>query len=113
MVYAAEPPYEVIETSALSTAELDRIKNYARFWELIVNRELFDENDEKPRLLIDEQPLFERFLQLSDKLLIHFGRNWGIDKTELKKIVTEALNHFELNGFYYNIDKNIICDRIL
>jgi radical SAM superfamily enzyme YgiQ (UPF0313 family) len=83
-----EPPYEVLETAALSATELDRIKNFARFWELIVNRGAFQ--DMGPCLFPKGQPVFRSFLELSDKLLARFGRNWGIDRkdlyTELRKI---------------------------
>ncbi|MDR2759935.1 MAG: radical SAM protein, partial [Spirochaetaceae bacterium] len=41
MVYAPDPPYEVLSTAALPGPDLDRIKNLARFWELIVNRGAF------------------------------------------------------------------------
>ena len=81
MRYSAEPPYEVIETGAMSAAELGRIKNFARFWEVIVNRNPFPELI--PRLLPPGEPAFDRFMELSDRLLEHFGRNWGIDRAEL------------------------------
>ena len=81
MRYSPEPPYEVVETGALSQAELGRIKNYARFWELIVNRNSYPE--QIARLLPPGEPVFERFMALSDKLLEHFGKNWGIDRREL------------------------------
>jgi radical SAM superfamily enzyme YgiQ (UPF0313 family) len=81
MKYSAAPPYEVIETGALSAIELDKIKNFARFWELIVNRAPF------PALLPAGEPVFDRFMDLSDKLLKHFGRNWGIDREELKSFL--------------------------
>ncbi|MCL2879613.1 MAG: DUF4080 domain-containing protein, partial [Treponema sp.] len=74
MRYNTSPPYEVLETAALSAHELDRIKNFARFWELIVNRGLAQ---------FDKAPVFARFMDLSDALLARFGRNWGIDKNEL------------------------------
>jgi hypothetical protein len=76
-----EPPYEVLETSALPATELDRIKNFARFWELIVNRGAF--RDLGPGLFPRGQPVFRSFLGLSDRLLARFGRNWGIDRREL------------------------------
>jgi len=75
MKYSAAPPYEVIETGALSTAELDKIKNFARFWELIVNRAPFPALI--PALLPMGKPVFDRFMELSDKLLEHFGKNMG------------------------------------
>ncbi|MDR2575721.1 MAG: radical SAM protein [Treponema sp.] len=68
------PPYELIETSDIPAYSLDRIKNFARFWELLVNRGLLD---------IGPSPVFDRFMALSDSLLTRFGRNWGIDKNEL------------------------------
>ena len=68
------PPYELIKTSDIPAYSLDRIKNFARFWELIVNRGLLD---------IGPSPVFDRFLMLSDSLLARFGRNWGIAKDDL------------------------------
>jgi len=74
MVFNPLPPYEVIETAALPAPDLDRIKNFARFWELIVNRRLLD---------IGPAPVFDRFMELSDALLARFGRNWAIPKDDL------------------------------
>ena len=90
MKYSAVPPYEVIETGALSATEMDRIKNFARFWELIVNRASFPALI--PVLLAAGKPAFDRFMDISDKLLEHFGRNWGIDREELKSFLCQTLN---------------------
>ena len=89
MRYSPEPPYEVIETGALPKTELDSIKNFARFWELIVNRNPFP--DLMKRLLPPEGSAFDSFMQLSDRLLGRFGRNWGIDRKELKAWLEGAL----------------------
>ncbi|MDR3170511.1 MAG: DUF4080 domain-containing protein [Treponema sp.] len=83
MRYALDPPYEVLETAALSVQNLDRIKNFARFWELIVNRRAFA--DLGPGLFPEGEAIFSRFMALSDWLLLRFGRNWGIDQKELRK----------------------------
>ena len=85
MRYAALPPYEVIETGALHSGELDKIKNFARFWELIVNRNPFP--DVSGRILPRGKPVFDGFLELSGKLYAIFGRNWGIDRKELRTSV--------------------------
>ncbi|MDR2501358.1 MAG: DUF4080 domain-containing protein [Treponema sp.] len=82
MRYAAAPPYEVLETAALPAADLDRIKNFARFWELIMNRGHFP--DLAARLISPEQGAFHPFMALSDWLLRCFGRNWGIPRQELR-----------------------------
>jgi radical SAM superfamily enzyme YgiQ (UPF0313 family) len=88
MVYAPDPPYEVQETAALPRQDLDRIKNFARFWELIVNRGAFE--DLIPALLPPGEPVFRRFLALSGRLLNRFGRNWGIDRRDLRAALEEA-----------------------
>jgi radical SAM superfamily enzyme YgiQ (UPF0313 family) len=79
MRYNNLPPYEILETSAMSARDLARIKNFARFWELIINRGLVN--------FAEEKQVFEKFLTLSDSLFAHFGRNWGIDKNELLEFI--------------------------
>jgi hypothetical protein len=83
MRYSLQPPYEVLETSAMSAADIERIKNFARFWELIVNRRLVNNQA--------NQPVFDDFMALSDALFAHFGRNWGIDKSELMETIVKYL----------------------
>jgi hypothetical protein len=85
MVYNPKPPYEVLETADLPLQEMDRIKNFARFWELIVNRGAFE--DLVQIFLPDKNPAFSRFLTLSDHLLGHFGRNWGLPRQELREAI--------------------------
>ena len=76
MAHNPAPPYEVTETAAIPARDLDRVKNFARFWELIVNRGLAD---------VGPSPVFDRFMALSDSLLARFGRNWGIPKDDLRE----------------------------
>jgi len=78
MTFNPLPPYELIESAAIPASGMDRIKNFARFWELIVNRGLLD---------IGPAPVFDRFMALSDSLLARFGRNWGIAKDELQEAI--------------------------
>jgi len=80
MRYNPLPPYEIMETTALAQGDLERIKNFARFWELLVNRGLVQPQAD---LLCDKKSIFTAFMELSDSLYAHFGRNWGIDKSEL------------------------------
>jgi hypothetical protein len=81
MHYNPLPPYEVTETAAIPAGDLNRIKNFARFWELIVNRGLWNSS-----IML---PVFDRFMGMSDSLLTRFGRNWGIDKHELQEAIYE------------------------
>jgi radical SAM superfamily enzyme YgiQ (UPF0313 family) len=75
--FSKEPPYETLETSALPAYDLDRIKNFARFWELTINRGIGIDT-------INSGSIFSHFMRISDQLLVHFKRNWGIDKKELQ-----------------------------
>jgi radical SAM superfamily enzyme YgiQ (UPF0313 family) len=77
MRYNPMPPYEILETDAMTAKDIARITNFAHYWEIIVNRGLFS--------FPGNEPIFARFMKLSDSLLKHFGRNWGIDKYELIK----------------------------
>jgi hypothetical protein len=81
MRYAPDPPYEVLETAALPQGDLERLKNFARFWELIMNRGHFPET---APLFPPGAPVFDFFMALSGKLLARFGRNWGIDRRDLQ-----------------------------
>ena len=83
MHYNPLPPYEVTETAAIPASGIKRLKNFARFWELVVNRNL---------IAINGSPVFDRFMELSDSLAERFGRNWGIDRKDLQ----EALNSHSL-----------------
>ena len=75
MRYNPLPPYEIEKTSSVSEEDMRRIKNFARFWEIIVNRQLAD---------VGNGDIFWKFMTFSDELLARFGRNWGIDKEELR-----------------------------
>jgi radical SAM superfamily enzyme YgiQ (UPF0313 family) len=88
MRYAPEPPYEVISTGAMTGPGIARLRNFARFWELIANRGGFPEFMEAFRAAGSEGA-FARFLGLSEALLARFGRNWGIDRAELRAALAE------------------------
>jgi radical SAM superfamily enzyme YgiQ (UPF0313 family) len=84
MCYNPMPPYEILETSAMNAKELERLRNFARFWEIIVNRydiDLFSANS------FFASGIYENFMALSDSLFTKFGRNWGINKEELLKTI--------------------------
>ncbi|GHV93857.1 hypothetical protein AGMMS50293_01770 [Spirochaetia bacterium] len=83
MRYNPAPPYEVLETAAMSAAVLERVKNFARFWGLIMNSGLLENLEFETKFAESGVSTFERFMALSDSLLARFGRNWGIDKHEL------------------------------
>ena len=38
MVYSEQPPYDVLQTSAMPFATVQRMKRFARYWDLVANR---------------------------------------------------------------------------
>lgn len=92
MRYSETAPYEVLETNAVPRAEMDRIKNAARFWELLVNREHFPE--QIARLLPDDLggTVFWRFIACADWLLARFRKNWGLDRAQVRAALEEYLD---------------------
>jgi radical SAM superfamily enzyme YgiQ (UPF0313 family) len=87
--YDNSAPYEVTATGFLPKADMDAVKNFARFWERIVNRRPFPEL--LPVAAPPGEPVFERFMELSRRLFNHFGRNWAIPKSELREAVEKSL----------------------
>lgn len=72
MVYAPHPPYEILATRDISFADLQRLRRFARYWDLVANSGHFTgtlrlmwQNAESP---------FARFLRFSDWLHARLGR---------------------------------------
>ncbi len=75
MVYAATPPYEILQSSTLSFETLARLKRFARSWDLVANRGNFQESC--PLLWSGGSP-FAGFLRFSDWLFEKVGHFTGI-----------------------------------
>ncbi len=92
MRYSPDPPYEVLSTSTIDLEEMNRLKRFARFWELIANRGRFKDEMELIASLPTPGPsgqgsMARRFLSLSETLGETFGRDWGIPLDELRAAV--------------------------
>ena len=87
MVYAVEPPYEILENKRIDRETMDRLKRFARYWELIANRGNFVES---LPLILGDSP-FARFMSLSEWLYGKAGRDYGIPLRELAGLVFRYL----------------------
>jgi radical SAM superfamily enzyme YgiQ (UPF0313 family) len=76
MVYADHPPYEILRTKLVDFATMQRMRRFARFWDLVGNSGNF------PRTLAalwdQEAPPFQCFLALSDWIHATLGRTSAI-----------------------------------
>lgn len=88
MVYAPEPPYEVLSTSVLSFGELQRLQRFARYWDLAANSGRF------PRLLtclLEGGSAFGRFMAFSDWLHATLSVTSGISPRRLGQALARFL----------------------
>jgi radical SAM superfamily enzyme YgiQ (UPF0313 family) len=88
MVYAPQPPYEILGNRLLDFTTLQRLRRLARFWDLLANSGRFAET--APRIWHGGSP-FAGFLRLSDWLHQRIGRRHGIALDRLAELVFEFL----------------------
>ena len=88
MVYASEPPYEILSTRCLTFAELQQLRRFARAWDLVVNSGHFVST--APRLWAAGTP-FARFLAFSEWLHAKAGALHGIALHRLSELLIEYL----------------------
>ncbi|HEX8325464.1 MAG TPA: DUF4080 domain-containing protein [Tepidisphaeraceae bacterium] len=91
MVYSPHAPYEILQTNHVSFDDLQRMRRFSRYWDLVANSGKFVKTT---ALLLDAPSPFERFLAFSDWLYVQTGqRTHGIalhDLTErLRTYATE------------------------
>lgn len=88
MVYCSYPPYEILRNRLIDAPTMQRLRRFARFWDLVANSGNFVESTS--RLWLQGQP-FERFLAFSDWLHVASGRTSGISLKRLAEYVFEWL----------------------
>lgn len=84
MVYSAHPPYEILRNDLIDFPTMQRLRRFARFWDLIGNSGNFVET--APLLWGKESP-FEAFLKLSDWLYEQIGRQHSIALANLAELL--------------------------
>lgn len=87
LVFEPHPPYAIVATSCLDFATLQRLKRFARYWDLIANSGRFVHS--LPLILADAP--FARFMQLSDWLWQHSGSTHRIALERLAALVQQWL----------------------
>ncbi|MEI6871034.1 MAG: radical SAM protein [Verrucomicrobiota bacterium] len=90
MVYSPHPPYEILQNRLMSFETLQRLRRFARFWDLLANSGRFA--DTLPLLWKDNASPFERFLGLSDWLWETAGRQHSIALVSLAEYLYRYLS---------------------
>jgi hypothetical protein len=88
MVYSPHPPYEILQNRLIDFAAIQRLRRFARYWDLLGNSGNF--RTALPMLWRDGSP-FWRFMDLADRLYQHMGRNHGIALQDLAEFLFNHL----------------------
>jgi radical SAM superfamily enzyme YgiQ (UPF0313 family) len=114
MVYNAHPPYEMLQNKLIDFAGMQRMRRFARYWDMVANSGNFVETT--PLLWTPNEPRtidppsrqavaasaevsspFTAFLRFSDWLFVQAGRQHSIALVHLAKLLfeylTEQLRH--------------------
>jgi hypothetical protein len=86
MRFSKNPPYEVLESDAMSPADIDSVQRFASHWERVINRDHFPET---ATLLLQGDDIWQSFDTFSQSLELEHGRH-GIGFVEIAR----RLYHF-------------------
>jgi len=89
MAYSPRPPYEILQNRLLDFATMQRLRRFARYWDLVANSGNFRETT--PLLWSQQGSAFTAFLELSDWLYARVGRHHAIALTHLAELLLEFL----------------------
>ena len=94
MVYSPYPPYELRENKLLDFFMMQRLRRFARYWDLIANSGVFGET---ARLICGGPDPFCDFLNLSDWLYARTRQTHAISRSNLRELLraylTEVIKH--------------------
>ncbi len=89
MVYGPQPPYEILQNRLLDFATMQRLRRFARLWDLVANSGNFVETT--PLLWHGGQTPFHAFLRWSEWLFARVGRTDAIALARLVEWLFEYL----------------------
>jgi len=88
MIYSPAAPYEILQTRLIDYATMQRLRRFARYWDLVANSGNFVEST---KLIWGRRSPFERFLAFSDWLYAASGRTNGIALKRLAELLFRYL----------------------
>jgi radical SAM superfamily enzyme YgiQ (UPF0313 family) len=89
MIYNPHPPYEILQNRLIDFATMQRLRRFAKYWDLIGNSGNFVETTHL--LWIGNRSPFKQFLQLSDWLYLRTRRTDSIALMRLMELLFEFL----------------------
>jgi hypothetical protein len=89
MVYSAHPPYEILRNKLIDFPTMQRLRRFARFWDLVGNSGNFIETT--PILWSEDASPFAAFMRWSEWLYGQVGRRHGIALARLAELLFDYL----------------------
>jgi radical SAM superfamily enzyme YgiQ (UPF0313 family) len=89
MIYNPAPPYDVLQTAALTFAELQDIRRFARFWDITVNSGRFPHT--APLIWENQNSVFAAFTEWAVWACSRTGSTAGINPERLARLLREFL----------------------
>jgi hypothetical protein len=93
MIYSANPPYEILQNKLIPFAEMQRLRRFAKYWDLVGNSGNFVETT--PLLWSENNAPFAAFLELSDWLFARVRRTDTIALLRLVQMLFEFLTEIK------------------
>ncbi len=89
MVYNTSPPYDALQTATLSFVELQKIRRFARFWDITVNNGRFPHT--APLLWENQPSVFAAFMEWSEWLYAQTHTTFGFTPVRLVQLLEQFL----------------------
>jgi radical SAM superfamily enzyme YgiQ (UPF0313 family) len=89
MIYNTHPPYEILQHKLIPFADMQRMRRFARYWDLVANSGNFVETT--PLIWSGSESPFTAFLRWSDWLYARLGRQSGIALPHLAELLFSFL----------------------
>jgi radical SAM superfamily enzyme YgiQ (UPF0313 family) len=102
-VYNPEPPYDILQNKLIDFATMQRIKRFARYFDLVYNSGNFVSFS---NLMLGEDTQFERFLDFSDWLFAETRRTKAIALNRLAELLFRYVTEKDL------VEKNVAANRL-
>ena len=91
MIYNTHPPYEILQNKLLDFATMQRLRRFARYWDLVGNSGNFIAVT--PLIWSNNASPFNNFLRFSDWLFAKIHRTDSIALARLMELLFEFLTH--------------------
>ncbi len=104
MVYSDKPPYDIVKNDLLSFKEIQKMKRFSRFWDLVYNSGNFKTT---VNLIWKERDVFSGFYHFSEWIYAQTASTWQISLTRLSELLFKYL----VEECYH--DKELVANAIV